>query len=198
MGRNKTFDPEEKLARARSLFNAKGYSATSIADLVEDLGINPKSLYAEFGSKQELFEASLRLHNETAVTAFLGPLEAGDTGVGAIRALLSMWRDGARASGFAGVGCLLCNTASERAANDPLARKHVRAYIRRIRAAFRNALENARANGDLSPSADLDATAAYLTSHAIGQLTLIRSNAAPEVVESAATVALAYVSSLED
>ena len=155
MGRSKAYDATEKLERARSLFHERGFSATSIADLVKHLGINRKSMYAEFGGKQTLFEVALELHDNVAVARDFGPLETPLAGTSEIRTLLASL--GAAASGpWAGLGCLLCNTASERAANDSNSREHVRAYIERISAAFRNALENARAVGDVESSVDVE------------------------------------------
>lgn len=196
MGRPKEYDRREKLEQARRLFNRRGFAATSMTELVDALGINRKSLYAEFGSKQELFEAALALHNETNFAAVISPLEAADAGLAEIRTVLMRWGAGARGPGH-GVGCLLCNTASERSANDRASRKHVHGYVRRMVAAFRHALENARAAAEIAASVDIDAQARFFANHAIGQLTLIRSKVAREVVESAAEVALAHLSSLE-
>ena len=47
------------------LFWIKGYEATSIADLTEALGIGVKSLYAAFGSKDELYAEALRRYSAT-------------------------------------------------------------------------------------------------------------------------------------
>ena len=49
----KGYKREDVLDRAIELFRRNGYSATSTAELVDALGINRKSMYAEFGSKQE-------------------------------------------------------------------------------------------------------------------------------------------------
>ena len=195
MGRRKEYDPNDLLEQARRLFLEQGFEATSIADLEERLGINRKSLYAEFGGKQDLFEAALELHHAVNVSRRFEPLETPDAGLAEIRAEIEALGAGARGS-MAGRGCLLCNTASERSAIDPASRKHVRAYLKRIRAAFQNALTNARAAGDLDPSVDIEAEARFFASHGIGQLTIIRSNAAPDIVEAAAEVALAHLQSL--
>jgi AcrR family transcriptional regulator len=44
------------------LFWANGYEATSISDLTERMGIGTKSLYAAFGSKEQLFSEALQLY----------------------------------------------------------------------------------------------------------------------------------------
>lgn len=61
--RKPPFDREEGLAKAQALFHARGYDAVSIADLTQELGINPPSLYAAYGSKAELFERTMQRHS---------------------------------------------------------------------------------------------------------------------------------------
>lgn len=65
MPRVKQFDENEVLEKAMNLFWKQGYSATSIQDLVENLGINRASLYATFGDKEKLFKKSLELYRKT-------------------------------------------------------------------------------------------------------------------------------------
>ena len=54
-GRPREFDQEEALDRAVELFWRQGYEGTSIADLRKAIGITAPSLYAAFGSKEELY-----------------------------------------------------------------------------------------------------------------------------------------------
>ncbi len=57
MSRAKQYDRTELLDRAVELFRRQGFNGTSTAELVAEFGVNRKSMYAEFGSKQQLFEA---------------------------------------------------------------------------------------------------------------------------------------------
>ncbi|SFB50603.1 transcriptional regulator, TetR family [Rhizobium sp. NFR07] len=58
-GRPRAFDRDEALAKAQTLFHARGYDALSVADLTEAIGINPPSFYAAFGSKVQLYDEAL-------------------------------------------------------------------------------------------------------------------------------------------
>ncbi len=59
MARTKEFDPDAALQSALELFWRRGYEATSMADLVEALGIGRASIYATFGNKHDLYLKAL-------------------------------------------------------------------------------------------------------------------------------------------
>ncbi|WRW39291.1 TetR/AcrR family transcriptional regulator (plasmid) [Rhizobium indigoferae] len=61
-GRPREFDRQVALATATRLFWIKGYEATSVVDLTEAMGIGTKSLYAAFGSKDELYAEALKYY----------------------------------------------------------------------------------------------------------------------------------------
>ena len=193
MGGPKQYDRMELLDRAVELFRVQGFTATSTAELVEELGVNRKSMYAEFGSKQRLFEAALERYSDKHLSGVLAPIEAPDAGADAIREAF----DGYAAAGddewARGRGCLMCNTAVERGALDPGAARHVAAYLDRLTTAFRGALNNARRSGELDSEADLDELAAFLTTALIGVAACIRAEAPPEQVRAACRVATGMV-----
>jgi len=58
-GRPRTFDRDSALEAAVSLFWRHGYEGTSIADLTAAMGVTPPTLYAAFGSKEELYKEVL-------------------------------------------------------------------------------------------------------------------------------------------
>ena len=176
MSRAKQYDRTELLDRAVELFRRQGFNGTSTAELVAEFGVNRKSMYAEFGSKQQLFEAALERYNSKHLTGVLAPLETPDASIDAIR---QAFHDYASASEgpFRGLGCLMCNTAVERAALDPGSRRYVDAYLERLTQAFRHALNNAQEGGEIDPTVDLDEMAGFLTTMLIGMAASVRAKA---------------------
>ena len=64
MGRQKNFDPTEKLDEAMRLFWEKGYHNTKLDTIVSELNLGKRSFYDTFGSKEELFVKSLERYFE--------------------------------------------------------------------------------------------------------------------------------------
>jgi AcrR family transcriptional regulator len=64
-GRPRTFDRDAALDQAIRLFWRKGYEATSVRDLSEELRIGQPSLYNAFGGKRTLFDEALDVYEHT-------------------------------------------------------------------------------------------------------------------------------------
>ncbi|MDX8530815.1 TetR/AcrR family transcriptional regulator [Mesorhizobium sp. VK25A] len=58
-GRPRILDRSAGLETAARLFWERGYEGTSIAELTKAMGVTPPSLYATFGSKEELYKQAL-------------------------------------------------------------------------------------------------------------------------------------------
>lgn len=67
-GRPRSFDRAAALRRAMDVFWDKDYDGASLTDLTRAMGINAPSLYAAFGSKQELFREAVALYGATEGT----------------------------------------------------------------------------------------------------------------------------------
>ncbi|MGB0748547.1 MAG: TetR/AcrR family transcriptional regulator [Magnetospiraceae bacterium] len=66
-GRPRSFDRDEALFRALSVFQKNGYEGTSMAQLVDAMGIVSPSIYAAFGSKEDLFREAVEMYSSTMV-----------------------------------------------------------------------------------------------------------------------------------
>ena len=195
MGRPKTYDREEVAAKAMELFWLHGFNGTSTQALVEHMQINRYSLYAEFGSKQRLYEVALARYERDIVGHYFGPLETAGAGLREIREVIEFFAASAHQPGSER-GCLLCNSATERAPHDPTSRGFVEDYVNRIGRAFSQALDNATAKGELRPGVGTENEGRFFAATILGFFVLLRSQVDPSILRGAAQGALEHLESL--
>lgn len=190
MGRPKGFDRTEVLEIAMQLFWARGFRDVSTRDLTEAMGINANSLYTEFGSKADLFNAAIAHYERNVVPRFIGRLERPDASVDTIR---DVFRNFASIATVEEVvpGCLIINTATEHAPTLGDSERTTASYVARLIAAFTNALTSP--NTAVEPSAEVVATARFLAATLVGVFVMLRAQTGFEVIADAVEVALAHL-----
>ncbi|SMG62426.1 transcriptional regulator, TetR family, partial [methanotrophic bacterial endosymbiont of Bathymodiolus sp.] len=124
MARPKAFDQEDVLDKAVAVFWAKGYEATSMQDLVDAMGIQRGSLYATFGSKQQLFLQSLERYGKVVVKQFLDILQSKPSGVESIELFFAQLVEHLLTAGPLR-SCLVTNSAIERGLRDEATKQQV-------------------------------------------------------------------------
>ena len=89
MARQEEFNREDIVSKAVQVFWEKGYSGTSIQDLVDATGLNRSSIYNSFGSKQNLYRVSLEQYEDESNKVFQKALLKSSSPLEAIRRILS-------------------------------------------------------------------------------------------------------------
>ena len=145
-GRPRLFDEEAVLDELTAFFWEKGYSRTSMADLVDASGVHKSSLYSTFGSKEELFCKILRRYLEGRMDALSALIEEAGPGIDGIHAFLELVR-GNIVSGGHREGCLLVNSASELHGTAPGFENFGAEYRAALRERVRKLIEQAEPEG---------------------------------------------------
>jgi AcrR family transcriptional regulator len=146
-GRPREFDVEHALDCALKVFWRKGYEGTTLALLTKAMGINRPSLYAAFGSKEELFRKALDRYALGPAAYVLEALNEPTARAVAERLLagtIEMVTDRKNPRGCLMVqGALACGEAAESV------RKEVASRRLAGEAAVRKRFERAKLDGDL-------------------------------------------------
>jgi TetR/AcrR family transcriptional repressor of nem operon len=172
-----------------TLFWEQGYHATSTRELADVMGLNPYSLYAEFGSKEALYGAAIDHYEQTVVSGHFGRLETEDSSLEDIRAVLDFFGDSGDRRG-SHLGCLLCNAGTELAPTVEESRVSTDRYLARLTSAFANALGNAAREARLKESTPIDELAAFFSTLLMGQFVLMRAQVDRSIVRGASNQAL--------
>lgn len=173
MARPITFNEEEVIDKAVEVFWAKGYEATSMQDLVDAMGIQRGSLYAAFGSKQQLFLKSLSRYGVVVVKKLLEILESKPSAIESIELFFGQLIEHLLTAGELR-SCLVTNSAVERGLRDEETKQQVLKLLNALEKGFYKTLLRAKENGELSTEFDLDlkVVANYLTSSMQGLLVM--------------------------
>jgi AcrR family transcriptional regulator len=157
-GRPREFDRDEALDKAMRLFWERGYEGTSVGDLVERLGIGKPSLYAAFGSKEELFYEAL----DRYIRDYGPPPLRSATARAAIEELLrnnvATYTDPRSPS-----GCMIVLAAAVGPPQNAEVRAHVTALRQHATDDIARRVEKGISDGDVPPGADPAAVAAFYT-----------------------------------
>jgi TetR/AcrR family transcriptional repressor of nem operon len=194
MARQKGFDEAAALDRAMAAFWSKGYAATSVEDLVAEMGIQRGSLYGTFGDKRTLFLTALDRYQVVVARELFEALEAPGSGIEAIRQFFRLRVKGSL-DRRRPPGCLVTNSAVELSGRDRGAAAKVGGSLASLEAAFLRALERARAAGELTASRDLRALARFLTSSAQGLSVMARTARSRAALEDVVDVILSVLES---
>ncbi|MEW1903517.1 MULTISPECIES: helix-turn-helix domain-containing protein [unclassified Streptomyces] len=190
MARTKEFDPDAALRAALELFWARGYEATTMADLVEHLGVGRASLYATFGNKHELYLKALDRYTETNDPRLVEELSAPGPALPAVRALVRRFAAEAAADGERLTGCFVTNSAAELGPHDTAVARRVELSWEQLETLLHAALARARAGGELPAGRDPRALARMLLVLLQGVRVVGKASSDPARVRDAAEQAL--------
>ncbi len=185
----KSFNVDKTLDDAMRIFWSRGYEATSIQDLVQEMGINRGSLYDTYGDKRALFIAALQHYDKRYRKTRLAKLEREHSPKGAIEALFVDWihlvtTDADRR------GCFLTNAASELSAHDTEVGAIVATSQKETEQFFRRLIKRGQAIGEIDKGLDATQTARLLLAALIGLLVLARSRPERMLLKSIASSAM--------
>lgn len=153
-GRPRAYDPQTALQQATDAFWRKGFSGTSLDDIVAATGMNRPSLYAAFGDKEKLYLQALAHYWELRLAEMHAAL-ADDRPLA--EALLCVY-EAALSIYFSGPdrprGCFVIGTAVTEAVADAEIRKSLAGGILAFDTSFAACFRRAHEKGELKTDAD--------------------------------------------
>jgi AcrR family transcriptional regulator len=181
------FDDSAVIAAAVQVFWRHGYAAASISDLTEATGLSRSSLYQRFGDKDGLFQEALAAY----LARVLRRMEAaeGETARARLEALLR----GFVANSSAGrpAGCLIARSCAELADLSPEGGRAASTAAAREREVLARLLQEAKANGELTEDADVEAMSWHYLGVVQAVLNFPPAGADPDAISRMIDVAMA-------
>ncbi|MBG6026043.1 TetR/AcrR family transcriptional regulator [Proteus mirabilis] len=155
-GRPRRYDSDAALEKIMALFWRKGFTATSMDDLVIETQMNKPSLYAAFGNKAALYEKAIERFNHMASARYRHELEKQslqDNVTERIkRYLISAIHFYTDSEGLA--GCMVLSTAVSEV-EDPAIKTMLNQVINAQTQQVEDALQEALEAGELKEGTDI-------------------------------------------
>ena len=175
MARPREFDIDEALDAATEMFWRHGYEATSLADLMDAMGLKKGSVYKAFGSKHELFVHVLERYLEKLFQETRAVVMDAPTPVERVRRFIEF----ARSTGTENdshKGCLAVNTVVELAPHDKQVRRILEDHHKSVVAALSEIIRGGQADGSFRRDTPAEDLAVYLTVVAAGFVTASKAS----------------------
>ncbi|MPW08263.1 TetR family transcriptional regulator [Paraburkholderia sp. CNPSo 3155] len=159
-GRPRLLDRDVGLDIAARMFWERGYEGTSIADLTEAMGVPPPSLYATFGSKEDLYRLAVDYVSARESKQFMEALQGKMTAYDAISFYLhdaaSRFTDPKRPR-----GCMISNAGLQRGEKCESAAQVAAARRSLAIETVKARLDRAVVEGELGSETDTEALARF-------------------------------------
>ncbi|WP_279498190.1 TetR/AcrR family transcriptional regulator [Actinomadura rubrisoli] len=173
------------------LYWERGYEGTSLSDLAQAMGIASASIYACFGSKEELFRKVMMLYGTTSGERPRRALREQPTARAAIHAMLRATADEITRPDTPHY-CMLILAAPSGAVENHTVREFLADLRRDMLTINKDRLARGVTDGDLTvPPARLDAIARYYTTVVQGLSIQARDGATRAELEEVITCAMA-------
>jgi len=167
MSRQKSYRSQDVIQKAMNLFWTKGYQPTSMTELVAATGINKKSLYNEFGSKEQLFNSALQQY-AAELEHRMQPLLVSEPGLENIERFLQLLKRNI------GRGCLFTLTINETSSVSKEALEFIYTCIEKLELFFVQNIKSGQAQGSIRTDQNAKALSKFLSMSMLGLTTRAR------------------------
>jgi TetR/AcrR family transcriptional repressor of nem operon len=163
MARPREFDRTKALRQAMEAFWELGYEGTSTAALVERLGIGRSSLYAAFGSKDELYAEAMDSYIRDLRGRVIGKLRAEGPAMDVLKEFFLGVAERGAPNGERLRCCMVVRACLSGTEQSPAIRTRIKKVIAELDDAFHDLLQRARDEGSLGRGSKLRDSARFLT-----------------------------------
>ena len=192
-GRPRSFDKDDALKKAMYVFWEKGYEGTTMADIIQSIGMKAPSIYAAFGNKDAIFKEVVQSYLPIVVNGQLKALNSSPKIYDAVEATLK-----ACVSLYTGKDnphtCLVMTGAINTAPEHTEHVETLRALREDYKGAWKKRFEMAEADQQLADEANPNELAEYFTTLIQGMTIKAKDGASEDSLSSTSKLALKTLS----
>lgn len=151
------------IERSAPVFNRKGYTGTSLSDIMEVTGLTKGSIYGNFENRDEVAVEVYKYNIRSMQTRLAAVMDPQETAAGKLKALTGYYRENWKKI-FERGGCPLLNACTEADDNAEFLKKYVQQSVKGWANSLYNIIQQGQKNGEFKKSPDPTEYAyAYIT-----------------------------------
>lgn len=178
MAKTAKFNRDDVVNKATNLYWQKGFHATSMRNLQDEIDLRPGSIYAAFGSKGGLFKEALRNYTDMGLEQLQAFREECPSPLSTLKSFVKAQVIQTQDSAPNGM-CMLAKTMGELTSEDQDLIDYTRDCLFEISAAFVLLIKEAKECGELGPDKDPQALAHHVQIQIAGLRTFAKINKDP-------------------
>lgn len=148
MAKAAKFDRQEVIDKATNLYWKKGFHATSMRNLQDEIDMRPGSIYAAFGSKDGLFKETLRNYTDMGLAKVESFADSHASAFDALKAFVKAQVIDTQTNAPNGM-CMLSKTIGELTEENQDLIDITKAHFSEIANALASVIEKAQAQGEI-------------------------------------------------
>lgn len=169
------FDRQQVIEKATNLYWQKGFHGTSMRSLQDAIDMRPGSIYAAFGSKDELFKQALDNYTDCGRADLERCLAANDSPIQALKQFIKLIVIDSRTHAPNGM-CMLAKTIAELTDEQHDLLEHAKKCYQSMETEFTKALRLAQQQGEIRADKDLQQLARHVQIQISGLRTYIKAS----------------------
>jgi AcrR family transcriptional regulator len=170
------FNREDVIAKATNLYWEKGFHGTSMRNLQDVIDMRPGSIYASFGSKENLFKEAIQHYSAQGRKNLQACLKEQTSPLGALKLFIKTAIIDNRTTAPSGM-CMLVKTIGELTDEQNELLTEAKHQLSVMENEFAKVMQMAISAGELDPAKDPTQLAKYYQVQLIGLRTYARANA---------------------
>ena len=193
VGRPRSFDKDEALKKAMYVFWEKGYEGTTMADLIESIGMKAPSIYAAFGNKDAIFKEVVKAYLPIVVSDQLKALNSSPKIYDAVENTLKACVDLYTCEDCPNT-CLIMTAAINTAPEHSEHVENLKSLREKYKSAWERRFNQAKLDQQLSENANPSDLAEYFTTLIQGMTIKAKDGASQDTLSATSKLALITLS----
>ena len=161
MAKATKYDRQDVIDKATNLYWKKGFHATSMRNLQDEIDMRPGSIYAAFGNKDGLFKEALRNYTDMALSQLQQARDKHNSVIGALKGFIKIQIIDSQDNAPNGM-CMLTKTISELTEDNQELIDTTKIHLGEISHGFVLLIKEAQTLGEIDKSKNPDDLAIHI------------------------------------